>query len=277
MSALPHSKPAMNKHRHPLGSLVPVTMLGMACFVLGMALAAAVLATMMRQDRQTAATQLHAAEQRIALLTQALATQSDAVIDLSISPAPAQPTPEFLGSAATFAGQPTPSASPPLQVASGIEAPRPAAERRAATTPPKPSSPVASSSPGLSPPGPSQPARMAATQTSTSQDPTTQPPAAQSRPAAPTPDRSQAAQTAQGPAQPAPVSAEALAQARQRNRLEAVPPAKIGVDSVEAGAVRMLNGSVVGVGQRFPSGERLLSVDPQLREIVTDSRTILLL
>lgn len=262
----------MNKHRHPLGSLVPVTMLGMACFVLGMAVAAAVLATMMRQDRQTAATQLHAAEQRIALLTQALATQSDAVIDLSISPAPAQPTPEFLGSAATFGRQPTPSASPPLQVASGIEAPRPAAERRAATTPPKPPSPVASSSPG-----PSQPARMAAAQTSTSQDPTTQPPAAQPRPAAPAPDRSQAAQTAQGPAQTAPVSAEALAQARQRNRLEAVPPAKIGVDSVEAGAVRMLNGSVVSVGQRFPSGERLLSVDPQLREIVTDSRTILLL
>jgi hypothetical protein len=75
----------------------------------------------------------------------------------------------------------------------------------------------------------------------------------------------------------APPSQEAVAQARQRNRIEAVPPGKIGVNSIESGSVRMVNGNLIHVGQRFPSGERLLSVDPQLREIVTDARTILLL
>jgi len=74
---------------------------------------------------------------------------------------------------------------------------------------------------------------------------------------------------------PQPVSPEALAAARAQNKIEGIDAAKLGVDRIEAGAVVMRSGGRVQLGGRFPSGERLLFVDPANAQIITDARTIL--
>lgn len=71
------------------------------------------------------------------------------------------------------------------------------------------------------------------------------------------------------------VSGEELLLA-MKARIEGVPAEKAGVRSVEKGAVLLRNGSVVRVGQSFPSGEKLLQVDVENNRVVTSKRQMLL-
>lgn len=59
-------------------------------------------------------------------------------------------------------------------------------------------------------------------------------------------------------------------------RIEGVPAAKAGVKSIDSTGVSLLNGGRVRVGQFFPSGEKLLQVDPDSSRVVTNKRQLLL-
>ncbi|MEJ8837688.1 hypothetical protein [Ramlibacter sp. AN1133] len=71
------------------------------------------------------------------------------------------------------------------------------------------------------------------------------------------------------------VSGEELVLA-MKARIEGAPAQKAGVKSLEKGAVVLLNGGTVRVGQVFPSGEKLLQVDPENNRVVTTKRQMLL-
>lgn len=71
------------------------------------------------------------------------------------------------------------------------------------------------------------------------------------------------------------VTAEMVESARKSNKLEGVGGAKLGVAKVNARDVSLLNGGSIRIGERFPSGERLLALDPENGQIITDKRTLL--
>ncbi len=73
-----------------------------------------------------------------------------------------------------------------------------------------------------------------------------------------------------------PVTEADLKKATEKNNIEVAPKAKMGVASIEPGVVVMGSGVRVNVGDRFTSGERLLSVDKQNGKIVTDQRTVVI-
>ncbi|MFZ3116788.1 MAG: hypothetical protein WA159_00560, partial [Variovorax sp.] len=73
-----------------------------------------------------------------------------------------------------------------------------------------------------------------------------------------------------------PVTAAAPAPASMNGPTERVTKDEEGLADVHAGAVVFKSGRRVSVGEAFPSGERLLSVDPTLGEIVTSRRRIVL-
>lgn len=61
-----------------------------------------------------------------------------------------------------------------------------------------------------------------------------------------------------------------------KGRIEGVSGEKAGVKGVEKGAVLLRNGGVIRVGQLFPSGEKLLQVDPENNRVITNKRQMLL-
>lgn len=73
-----------------------------------------------------------------------------------------------------------------------------------------------------------------------------------------------------------PTTASAPAPASMNGPTERVTKDEAGLADVHAGAVVFKSGRRVSVGEAFPSGERLLSVDPTLGEIVTSRRRIVL-
>lgn len=72
-----------------------------------------------------------------------------------------------------------------------------------------------------------------------------------------------------------PVSPAAIAQAKATNNIETVGADTAGITRVDSSGVMLKNGRKIGIGASFPSGERLLSVDPASQQIITDARTIL--
>lgn len=72
-----------------------------------------------------------------------------------------------------------------------------------------------------------------------------------------------------------PPAPEIVAEARKNNKIEGVALNVIGLMSLTSGAVQLKNGSTIKIGQKFPTGEKLLAVDPDSSQIVTDKRTIL--
>ena len=80
------------------------------------------------------------------------------------------------------------------------------------------------------------------------------------------------------PAETSPPSAPAAAQApATKNPAEQhIALAQAGIASLGGAEVRFASGRVVTIGEVFPSGEKLLSVDPGRQRIVTDKRTIVL-
>ena len=78
----------------------------------------------------------------------------------------------------------------------------------------------------------------------------------------------------------APVAAHAKPkqpdQVGQHLALAATDAAAVGIRALAPGMVVLANGERVLVGQQFPSGETLLSVDPSTDEVRTNKRTLLL-
>ena len=83
--------------------------------------------------------------------------------------------------------------------------------------------------------------------------------------------------TAKASPPPAPVNADDLRKAEKSNPIEMAPPGKMGVGKIDGDAVVMQSGTRVRAGERFNSGERLLSVDAAAGKIVTDRRTVVLM
>lgn len=74
-----------------------------------------------------------------------------------------------------------------------------------------------------------------------------------------------------------PPSAPATAQTQVKDPSEQhIALAQAGIASLGGTEVRFASGRVVTIGEVFPSGEKLLSVDPGRQRIVTDKRTIVL-
>lgn len=72
------------------------------------------------------------------------------------------------------------------------------------------------------------------------------------------------------------VTTEMIASAKKSNKIEGVDSAKLGVSKISTSGVFLRNGSTIKIGDRFPSGEQLLSLDPDNGQIVTDKRTLLI-
>lgn len=160
-----------------------------------------------------------------------------------------------------------------------------------AAVPAVPAAPVVVASVQASTPALATPSR-AASPTSTAQPKPKVTPAHASvvRPTPPPPDRQENAPvlTAKAAASPAPVlpaasaegpvqapTAQEIAAARGA-RIEGVPAEKAGVLRVSPEGVHLKNGTVVRPGGRFPSGERLLQVDPETNRVITNQRQLLL-
>jgi hypothetical protein len=71
------------------------------------------------------------------------------------------------------------------------------------------------------------------------------------------------------------VSADMIAAAKRTTKIEGVEFSKIGISKINDNSISLKNGTVIRIGDQFPSGERLLSVDPENSQILTDKRTIL--
>lgn len=71
-------------------------------------------------------------------------------------------------------------------------------------------------------------------------------------------------------------TATEIAAALKSARIEGVSAEKAGVERLSAAAVYLRGGKVIKVGAAFPSGERLLSVDPDNGRIITNQRQILM-
>jgi hypothetical protein len=65
-------------------------------------------------------------------------------------------------------------------------------------------------------------------------------------------------------------------QPAQHVALAATDAAAVGIRALAPGMVQLANGERVLIGQRFPSGETLLGVDPGSDEVRTNKRTLLL-
>lgn len=74
---------------------------------------------------------------------------------------------------------------------------------------------------------------------------------------------------------PAPVAAQVPASATN-GPTERVTKDEAGLSDVQAGAVTFKSGRRVAVGDSFPSGEKLISVDPRIGEIITSKRRIVI-
>lgn len=78
-------------------------------------------------------------------------------------------------------------------------------------------------------------------------------------------------------AAPAPaVTAAMVESAKATNKIEGVNGAKLGVTHINQRSVTLHNGGEIRIGERFPSGERLLALDPDGAQIVTDKRTLII-
>jgi hypothetical protein len=97
------------------------------------------------------------------------------------------------------------------------------------------------------------------------------------QPAAPTEDAPKVVPPAVtvSPPKAEPVTPAELA-AASAVRLEGVSSERAGVLRIERDGVVLKNGSVVRPGERFPSGEKLLQVDPENARVITNERQMLL-
>lgn len=71
------------------------------------------------------------------------------------------------------------------------------------------------------------------------------------------------------------VTPDMVVAAKKSNKIEGVDGVKLGVSKLNSQAVYLKNGKVVPIGGVFQSGERLLELDAENGQIVTDKRTIL--
>lgn len=93
----------------------------------------------------------------------------------------------------------------------------------------------------------------------------------------PSPGGAQLSQQSTKQAPIVPVADSEVKAAMATNSIEMAPKAKMGVSKVESGVVIMGSGARIAIGERFVSGERLLSVDTEAGKIVTDKRTVVLM
>lgn len=298
-----------------LTGLRPVALLALSCFIAGGVLGAAIVASLMVSGTSTLSSELATASERVTMLEEVLRQQAtDGRYALVTSPPdrpledPAQAaapppvttasTPEQDSPPAMAAQERTPSvelpaaetASPPDRSAAQQDRTKPVPASAAAVRKHEqtrdaraaPSNkPAAAPSPAPAPRRAQRASAEPAAKVRAAKVPAEQPTAdrPQKDPANPRPSRPVFVAAVPSEASTARVVAPhpASTATEERERLEAVPAAKAGVQRIEPGAVIMLSGTRVGVGETFASGERLISTDPARGKIVTSDRTLLIL
>lgn len=71
-------------------------------------------------------------------------------------------------------------------------------------------------------------------------------------------------------------TAEQVAQARKNNPTEVVSYQQLGLQELKARQAVLRDGRIIGIGDVFPSGDRLLVIDVDGKQLITDRRTIIL-
>lgn len=71
-------------------------------------------------------------------------------------------------------------------------------------------------------------------------------------------------------------TAEQVAQARKNNPTEVVSFQQLGLQELKARLAVLRDGRIIGIGDVFPSGDRLLAIDVDGKQLITDRRTIIL-
>lgn len=225
---------------------------------------------------------------RIAILEVALNQAQPYVLRLDSDPPPVDlPQP----ASPTAATPPAAQASAAQQPGAGSQAPTAVPKPPAPGQPQQPAKPAATQNPApltttpivqaqaARPPVLTPPATSAAKPVA----PVAAPPTAVAHPvqqpsanASPLPPQTVAAAQApvHEPPKPA-VTPEELASA-MKGRIEGVSSAKAGIKKLDADAVEFLSGRRVRVGEIFPSGEKLLNVDPSTGRIITNQRQLII-
>jgi len=194
-------------------------------------------------------------------------------------------SPDSFGASSLLAQAPAPSAAQVQPVPPPVEAPKPVPPAPPPVRAPQPAAPAPAPTPARvlpSPPAPKpkiEPApavRPAVAPGKPTPAPAPAPVRKAAVPAAPPPAAAPVQVVAAPPADVDSVSAAEISASTTKNPVVGVSSEKLGVARVEAGGVRLRNGSYIRVGQRFSNGERLLQVDVSNNRIVTSDRQLLI-
>lgn len=220
----------------------PTAAIGFSCLILGIGVSSATFAQIESSKSAEQRATITKLKGQITALHSTIRAQATALS----APLDAPPTP-------------TPSTA--------VTAPAITAPTALPTTAPPPSPPMQTKPPATKPAPVVQPPQKSTATTT----PHVQPPPAQK------PEERVAPQTKLAEANPPTQVATEEIKAAEKNAIELAPAAKVGVDRVDRDGVLMRSGLRVRIGDRFSSGEKLLTVDIDAAKIVTNRRTIMLL
>lgn len=257
----------------------PLWAIGISAGVLGTALGAVTIMSYHVAFAEQAEQNASVLRARVAILEVALNRAQPYVMQLEQEQKEAQAS---LEQASPEAQQPTATQEQPAFTATApaVTTPTPV------TTPPAPAqharppaSAAVTTSQAVSKPPVAQVAVKPAPVASQHKPPAQPQPAAAAKPATPpAPVTQQPAPVQARPAptsQPAAVTAEELALA-MKNKIEGVTATKAGILRLQPDVVEFTSGRKVRKGEIFPSGEKLLSVDPKTGRVITNMRQLII-
>jgi hypothetical protein len=261
------SKPEQNESRS-LNPSWPIWVIGLASAAIGALGAAYLMTSYYSGVVAEGAHQATTLKARVAILEVALNQAQPYVIRLEADQGPATTPPPSV-TAEPLPGVAIAPAQQPVMPAPAAASPVTAPATPVTQPAPKP----------VSPPVQAQPARPAQVQPQAVTKPQAQAPASVAQ--QPTPP------VAANPATPAAAKVEAaqapVAQAvtqeeitaAMKGKIEGVTAAKAGVKRLYLDGVEFVSGRIVRRGEIFPSGEKLLSVDPSTGRIITNQRQLI--
>lgn len=218
-------------------SLKPILALAGACLFAGSCLGAIAVSAFIKNRIDGDAKLLHIAQSKVEMLTIAVQRQGETVASLATAP--------WANTGSTTQEHITQIEAAPMTCQLDLELSKPIRSTPTRAPQPKQQATQMAAQPRLQTPQPSPTTPAARTQVAT----------------APT----------------APINPHEVSKAKNNNSIEAIQGSKIGVSRIGSDAVIMQSGTKVSIGERFTSGEKLLGVDTETGQIITDQRTILLL
>ncbi|HWS26857.1 MAG TPA: hypothetical protein VN259_09855 [Xanthomonadales bacterium] len=246
-----------------------VSLVCAGCLLLGAGAAFVATSQYLQSDMAVLAASLKRKSERVRLLESLVLQQSQSTVAQALDRAPpvaasteaAPPlpdAPEPAASSASRAHEPAPSESPVVTPSAAAAS---SVRRGESATPPRRAEPQRSLPPA---PSTSSNPPPSATNAGTNRSPPAQPP-----------NQAILAEDQATEVGAAPTQAE-IAAVIKGGRIEGVSADKAGVERLGPTSVHLRGGRVIKVGALFPSGERLLAVDPENGRVITNQRQILM-